>query len=150
MGGGAVGMPIGNLTSQIFSNIYLNELDRFVKHQLKIKGYLRYGDDFLLFEKDKFRLEQMRLEVMSFVAEELKVQINPKNDIIVKAGNGLKYLGVDLWPTGRRLKKRNRIRVEERLNSRNLSSYSGFIRQHEGQKIRKWLDWHILSKLNIE
>jgi len=53
-------MPIGNLTSQIFANIYLNELDRFVKHELKVKHYLRYGDDFILIHADLKKLKDLR------------------------------------------------------------------------------------------
>lgn len=140
-------MPIGNLTSQIFSNIYLNELDRFVKHELKVKGYLRYGDDFLLFEKDKAQLELMRDLTLNFLAENLQLSINANNDVIVKARQGLKYLGVELWTNGRYLKKRNRIRVENRLSLKNLSSYSGLIRQNEGSKMRKWLDWKVMLLL---
>lgn len=104
-GGGVKGMPIGNLTSQIFCNIYLNELDRFVKHKLKVKGYLRYGDDFLLFEPNKTNLKKLREETENFLTNVIKLTINPKNDLIVKAKNGLKFLGVEIWPTGRRLKK---------------------------------------------
>ncbi|MBU0981820.1 RNA-directed DNA polymerase [Patescibacteria group bacterium] len=139
-------MPIGNLTSQIFSNIYLNELDCFVKHKLKVKGYLRYGDDFLLFESSKIKLEKMRKETIDFLSNELKLSINPKNDQIVKVRHGLKFLGIEIWPSGRRLIMRNRKRIEERLNLRNISSYYGLIKQHEVHQMKKWFDWEILNR----
>ena len=140
-------MPIGNLTSQIFSNIYLNELDRLVKHILKPKAYLRYGDDFILVDVDRNKLKDMRNETTNFLADKLKLSINPKNEFIGKAKHGLKFLGIEIWPSGRRLKKRNRKRIDERLNSRNISSYHGLITQHEGQKMKKQLDWEILDRL---
>jgi len=73
--GRKIGMPIGNLTSQIFANIYLNELDRFIKHNLKQKAYLRYGDDFILVENDSKKLKILRAETMDFLKNELKLAV---------------------------------------------------------------------------
>lgn len=140
-------MPIGNLTSQIFSNIYLNELDRFVKHTLKSKAYLRYGDDFILFEMDRKKLEDMRTQTLEFLISQLKLQINPKNDVLVKAKHGLKFLGVNLWPSGRRLTKRNKLRIAQKLNLKNAPSYHGIISKHEGPKTQKGLNWRISELL---
>ena len=141
--GKGIGMPIGNLTSQIFSNIYLNELDRFVKHTLQPKAYLRYGDDFLLFESDLKKLEDMQKAVTDFLSDELKLTLHAKNNVIVKARHGLKFLGVELWPSGRRLSKRNQSRIDARLNLRNTPSYHGVIAKHGGPKLQKWLDWRV-------
>lgn len=138
-----VGMPIGNLTSQIFSNIYLNELDHFVSHELRPNAYLRYGDDFLLFEMDLKKLETMRNKVDAFLSNELKLSLNPKHNIIVKARHGLKFLGVELWPSGRRLSKRNKARINLRLSLENVASYNGVISKHGGPKLEKWLDWKL-------
>jgi RNA-directed DNA polymerase len=88
------GMPIGNLTSQIFANIYLNELDRFVKHELKVKYYLRYGDDFILIHQDLEKLNALRKRTIGFLENNLKLKLNPKNDKIIKSTYGLKFLGV--------------------------------------------------------
>ncbi len=143
------GMPIGNLTSQIFSNIYLNELDRLVKHSLKPKAYLRYGDDFVLFEQDRNKLENMRTSVVNFLNESLKASVNPKNDILIKARHGLKFLGLNFWFSGRRLNKRNKKRIVECLNSRNVASYHGMVAQHEVKKIKKWFDWLIYQKVSL-
>lgn len=82
MGGG--GIPIGNLTSQIFANIYLNEFDRFVKHELKVKDYLRYGDDFIMLESNKEKLEELRSRSIDFLNRALKLTMNRKNDRIIK------------------------------------------------------------------
>lgn len=141
------GMPIGNLTSQIFANIYLNELDRFVQHQLKPRAYLRYGDDFILVETDLEKLKYFRTQAISFLQNKLKLQVNPKSDKIMKSLHGLKYLGVKLWPTGRTLNKRNRSRTIERLNPKNISSYSGLLMKHGNSRQVKHFNWVVYEKL---
>jgi hypothetical protein len=138
-------MPIGNLTSQIFANIYLNELDRFVKHELKVKYYLRYGDDFILIHPNLEKLEEFRARIVRFLEVELKLNLNPKNDKILKAGHGLRFLGVILWPNGRSLNRRNLIRVEKRLSHRNAGSYFGLVAKHGFRKFKNKLVWLIYN-----
>lgn len=145
--GGKIGMPIGNLTSQIFSNIYLNELDRFVKHRLKAKKYLRYGDDFIIVEHDVEKLKSFRIQTTNFLNRELKLQVNPKSDKIMKAKHGLKFLGIRFWPSGRTLIKRNRQRIQQRLNLRNISSYSGLVKKHGNAKQVKRFNWLVFENL---
>ncbi len=140
-------MPIGNLTSQIFANIYLNELDRFVKHKLKVKKYLRYGDDFILVEPDLQKLKETRLRTIDFLGQMLKLQLNPKNDRIIKAGHGLRFLGVVIYPKGRKLKKRNQNRIARRLNLKNAGSYYGLVTQHGNFKNKKEFQWAIHERL---
>ncbi|MFH0838487.1 MAG: RNA-directed DNA polymerase, partial [Patescibacteria group bacterium] len=106
------GIPLGNLTSQIFANIYLNELDRFVKHELNVKYYLRYGDDFILVHQNLEKLKGLRLSIMRFLKDELRRKLHPKNDKILKAQHGLKFLGVVIWPSSRKLNRR----MEDRKN----------------------------------
>jgi len=141
-------MPIGNLTSQIFANIYLNELDRFVKHELKVKQYLRYGDDFILVHKDLEELKLFREKTVCFLKETLKLDINPKNDKIFKAGHGLKFLGVRIRPDGRILNRRNCKRVKKRLNRRNAGSYYGLIKKHAPSEFNHEFDWWILNAIS--
>lgn len=140
------GMPIGNLTSQIFANIYLNEFDRFIKYKLKIKGYVRYGDDFVVFERDLRKLKLIRSKCVKFLKNELKLQINLKSDKILKANHGLKFLGVKIWPNGRTLNKRNLKRIKKRLNLINASSYYGLIMKHGNLRLRKYFDWLVNNK----
>ena len=78
------GLPIGNLTSQIFSNIYLNEFDRLVVHELKPKNYLRYGDDFILFCRNKKEAGNFRDQATRFLKDKLFLPVNTKNDIIIR------------------------------------------------------------------
>ena len=141
-------MPIGNLTSQIFANIYLNELDRFVKHELKVKYYLRYGDDFILIHKDLEKLNKLRTSVIHFLEDELRLKLNPKNDKILKPTHGLKFLGVVIWPDGRKLNKRSRNRTSKKLNYSNNSSYYGLIKKHEKQKRTNEFIWRVYNLLN--
>ncbi|MCK9186314.1 RNA-directed DNA polymerase [Candidatus Gracilibacteria bacterium] len=147
--GQKIGMPIGNLTSQIFANIYLNELDRFVKHELRAKAYVRYGDDFILVENDAEKLKIFRTKTIDFLKNNLKLKINPKSDKIIKPAHGLKFLGVKIWPSGRTLNKRSLSRATQRLNHSNISSYSGLIKRHCNKKYQKYFDWVVLEKLNF-
>lgn len=142
------GMPIGNLTSQIFANIYLNELDRFVKHTVKPQAYVRYGDDFILIVKDKEDLQKKREEVIAFINDQLSLEINKKHDIILPVKRGLHYLGVEIFPHGRRLKKRNWKRAQERLTLLNFASYRGLVQKHDCDKKKLYFDWKILEHLN--
>jgi retron-type reverse transcriptase len=142
------GLPLGNLTSQLLINIYLNELDRFVVHKLKPKKYLRYGDDFILFTKDQKEAENFRIKTISFLEKELFLSINTKNTIIVKAYYGIYFLGVDIFPSGRRLRKRVWQKIISNLNFRNFSSYRGLGRKHSNRKKVKEINWRILNILN--
>jgi len=142
----ARGIPIGNLTSQIFANIYLNEFDRFVKHFLKPKFYLRYGDDFIIIAEQKTALEYFRSRAIQFLKNNLGLAINPKNDIILSVRRGIYFLGTRIYPAGRRLKSKSWHRAVNRLNSRNVASYHGLISQHYSKKI-KYFDW-LISNLH--
>ena len=141
------GIPIGNLTSQIFSNIYLNELDRFVKHDLGVKCYLRYGDDFILIEKDLKKLKFFRKKTESCLKENLKLQVNKKSDEIIKSVHALKFLGMKIWPFGRTLNKRTHSRIKKRLNLTNISSYYGLTMKHGSVKQRESFNWIVCAKL---
>lgn len=141
------GMPIGNLTSQIFSNIYLNELDRYVKHSLKCKAYLRYGDDFVIFESDNEKLLSIKEKVTGFISNELKLTMHPKNNFIIKTKQGLKFLGVILYPHGRKLNKRNSGRIINKLKLKNIASYSGILQKHSKSKAIKEFQWYLVDIL---
>ncbi|MEI8350073.1 MAG: reverse transcriptase/maturase family protein [Candidatus Omnitrophota bacterium] len=87
------GLPIGNLTSQFFANIYLNTLDQFVKHNLKAKYYLRYVDDFVLLSRDKDELLRWKEEIKNFLANTLSLQLHPKRQKLQPVSNGIDFLG---------------------------------------------------------
>ena len=143
------GIPIGNLTSQIFSNIYLNEFDRYIKHTMKCNAYVRYGDDFVIFNKNKEKLAHVREKGTHFLMNKLKLTMHPKNDFIIRTKQGLKFLGVQLFSKGRRLSKRNSSRITRKLNLKNIDSYSGIIRKHSNEKAIKKFQWSVLNELLI-
>ena len=87
------GLPIGNLTSQFFANVYLNELDQFVKHNLKAKYYLRYVDDFVLLSRNKEELLRWKDEIKNFLTTRLNLQIHPKRQKLQPVSNGIDFLG---------------------------------------------------------
>lgn len=93
----ATGIPIGNLTSQLFANIYLNELDKFVKHQIRAKYYIRYMDDFLILGYDKKELHKLKERVKKFLQSELKLNLHPKKANIFPAGKGIDFLGYQIF-----------------------------------------------------
>ena len=87
------GLPIGSLTSQFFANIYLSELDQFIKHKLKIKYYIRYVDDFVIFGKDTKTLINYKKEIEIFLEQKLKLSLHPKKTIIQHKSKGINFLG---------------------------------------------------------
>jgi len=139
------GIPIGNLTSQIFANIYLNELDRFIKHSIKPRAYIRYGDDFIIISEKVEKLKEIREATVSFLEENLLLKINSESDIIVKAKWGLKFLGVKIYPKGRRLNDRNLQRIHDRISLKNISSYAGLLKKHSNARKIKYFNWLLLE-----
>ena len=86
-------MPIGNLTSQLFANIYLNELDHFVKDRLGVKCYVRYMDDFVILDTDKNRLFELRKLIKSFLNDKLNLKLHPKKSEYFPIEKGIDFLG---------------------------------------------------------
>ena len=100
------GMPLGNLTSQFFANVYLNELDYFVKHKLKAKYYLRYVDDFVILNKDKEILEEYKDKINKYLTN-LKLELHPDKSNIIPLRNGITFLGYRIFYHYKLLKKSN-------------------------------------------
>lgn len=101
------GLPIGNLTSQFFANVYLSELDQFVKHNLKIKYYLRYVDDFLLLSCDREQLEEWRVAIIAFLKERLQLELNLQKQILQATDGGIDWLGYIVKPDYILVRRRN-------------------------------------------
>jgi hypothetical protein len=108
------GIPIGNLTSQIFANIYLNELDYFIKHNLKCPYYLRYMDDFIILDKNKKELHQKKEFIEEFLGSKLELRLNKKSQIF-PVSCGIDFLGCRIWKTHRLLRKSNIKRMKRKL-----------------------------------
>ena len=92
------GLPIGNLTSQFFANVYLNELDQFVKRDLKVKHYIRYVDDFILLSESEEQLAWWKGKIAEFVHEKLNLEIHPVKQRIAPISNGMDFLGYIVRP----------------------------------------------------
>jgi hypothetical protein len=99
------GMVLGNLLSQNFQNIYLNELDQYIKHELKAKYYIRYVDDFVLLHNNKLVLEDYKLKIQIFLKEKLKLSLHPTKTKIISYRKGVNFLGVRIFPYHKLLRK---------------------------------------------
>lgn len=110
------GLPIGNLTSQFWANVYMNELDQFVKRDLKCKAYIRYVDDFLLFGNDKQLLHNMRRAMIQKMAE-LRLTLHEGSAQVFPTETGIPFLGFRIFPTHRRLKARRSLHFRRTLRS---------------------------------
>lgn len=115
-----VGIPLGNLTSQVFANIYLNELDRFVKHNLKAKYYIRYMDDFAIIHPCKTQLKFWLFEIEHFLNESLKLKTNNKTQIFPIAktkGRALDFMGCRIYSTHKLLRKTSVKRIKHTVKT---------------------------------
>ena len=108
------GLPIDNLTSQFWANVYLNPLDHFVKRSLKCPGYVRYVDDFLLFSNDKASLHRWRLEVIVFL-QTLRLRLHENQAAVFPVSTGIPFLGWRVYAHHRRLKRYNALMFQRRL-----------------------------------
>ncbi|MFQ5621169.1 MAG: RNA-directed DNA polymerase, partial [Candidatus Nanoarchaeia archaeon] len=116
-----VGMPLGNWTSQFFANVYLNELDQFVKHRLRAKCYIRYVDDFVILHHSRKSLQYYERKIKGFLPR-LKLSLHPNKCKILRLDKGVGFLGFRIFPYHRIPRKRNIRKAEKRLSSL-LSAY---------------------------
>ncbi len=118
------GLPIGNLTSQFWANVYLNELDQFVKRVLKVHAYLRYVDDFVLFSNDKDRLHAWQSAIIAFLAS-LRLTIHENRAHVQSCKYGIPFLGFIVFPDHRRLKPAKGHAFQRRLRRLAAACRSG-------------------------
>ncbi|MBI2448135.1 group II intron reverse transcriptase domain-containing protein [Candidatus Microgenomates bacterium] len=148
-----MGLPLGNLTSQLFVNVYMNEFDQFVKHKIKARYYVRYADDFLVANFTNFN-ELSR--IAEFLKEKLKLELHPRKTFVATLSSGLDFLGWVHFPDHRVLrtatKRRMMKRVAECPSPETLASYSGLLGHGNAKKLEKLIsigiafqnatDWH--------
>ncbi len=133
------GIPVGNLTSQLFANVYLNELDKFVKETLKIKYYMRYMDDFLIFSSNKEELREILALTTGFLQTNLKLTLNPKTGIF-KAKNGVDFVGYRHWYTHKKMRKANLKRIRNKIKKYNKMYSNGEIDfEKVNRSVQSWL-----------
>ena len=147
------GMPLGNVTSQLFSNIYLNPLDQFIKRKLRIKYYLRYADDFAILSTDRAVLEKLLPVLEIFLKTQLDLQLHPTKISIRKWNQGIDFLGYISFPFYKIVRTKTRRRMLRKIKEKydqlegkeisplafnqSLQSYLGILKHCRGHKIYK-------------
>lgn len=131
---GSIRVPVGNLTSQLFANIYLDALDQFIKHELGVEAYIRYMDDFVILSPDKEQLRNWLARIEQFLREELKLEFNPKTTMLA-AKNGIDFVGYKHRATHRKVRKDSIKRIKRTIKK----CESGKITKEQLQKsIQSW------------
>ena len=149
------GLPIGNLTSQLFANVYLNQLDHFVKEELKQRWYSRYMDDFLIINPSKNELHKLKNKIAVFLEKNLKLKLHPKKTVIYPVKNGVPFVGYRIFHDHvlirgnslirmqRRLKKRYQQLAREEINQtefqQSVSSFQGHLKHADTYWLQKCL-----------
>jgi retron-type reverse transcriptase len=156
------GLPIGNLTSQFFANVYLNELDQFVKHTLRAKYYYRYVDDFIILHESSDYLNDCFTQIERFLLESLKIELHPFKKRLGLLDQGIDFVGYFHKPYRRYPRKRTANRLKSVVNRwkmnpqgyspaalkqlrDSVNSYYGLIRQTSSYRMRKHLGDEIRS-----
>jgi len=148
-----VGLPLGNVTSQLFANVYLNELDQFVKHILKAKYYLRYCDDFIILDTDTRKLQSYKERTGELLIAKLHLSLHPNKVFIRKCSQGIDFLGYVVLPNRNILRTKTRNRILKKIDiARHMlvqnqigkeqfesiaQSYSGVLSHCAGHKIQQ-------------
>jgi len=135
------GLPLGNLTSQLLVNIYMNEFDQHMKHTLKVKYYIRYADDFVIFSEDKGYLEALIEKISQFLGNHLKLSLHPDKVSIKTLASGVDFLGWVHFPDHRVLRTVTKRRMLKNLSknprAESLSSYLGMLKHGNTNKIKR-------------
>ncbi len=146
------GMPLGNLTSQFFANVYLNDLDYLIKHKLKIKYYIRYVDDFVILHPSKQKLKLYKIAINYFIKQKLKLELHPDKSKIFLLSKGVSLLGYRIFYYPKLLRKSNirdfkkkvKIYKEEKIEKeefiRKISGWIGYATWANTYKLRKNLN----------
>ncbi len=153
------GLPLGNLTSQLFANVYLNELDQFIKHELHIRHYIRYCDDFIIVSQDEKLLDSLIEKVDGFLQQQLKIKLHPRKILIRKFSWGIDFLGYVILPhyilprtkTKKRLFQKLDKKMEELTRdyisydsfNQSLQSYFGYLKHANSFKLKQRLKNHL-------
>lgn len=137
------GLPLGNLTSQLLVNIYLNEFDQFVKHLLKVGTYVRYADDFVLLSHDRQRLVELIPPIAHFLDQRLRLALHPRKVRIRTLASGVDFLGWVHFPTHRILrtttKRRMLTRVRDHGTQETTQSFLGLLQHGSTFALRREL-----------
>ena len=125
--GAGKGLPIGNLTSQFFANLYLDKFDHFVKNELGIKYYIRYMDDMVVFSQSKDRLKRLLKNTKGYLGDCLRLTLDGKATVLNSRLHGLPFLGFRVFPNLIRIKRENLKRLKRRMRKRVVEVQTGLI-----------------------
>lgn len=135
------GLPLGNLTSQLLVNIYMNEFDQFVKHTLKAKYYIRYADDFVILHENKEYLNNLLPKISVFLEARLKLFLHPDKVFIKTIASGVDFLGWVHFPHHRVLRTSTKKRMLRKLildpSDATLASYVGLLSHGNAYKLKR-------------
>ncbi|OHA09093.1 MAG: hypothetical protein A3B37_00935 [Candidatus Sungbacteria bacterium RIFCSPLOWO2_01_FULL_59_16] len=134
------GLPLGNITSQLLVNVYMNEFDQFVKRQLKAKHYIRYADDFVIFLEEQRWLEGQIPRISKFLRERLRLELHPGKVFIKTLASGVDFLGWVHFPDHRVLRTTTKRRMIKRLEGNKspetLNAYLGLLKHGNAYNLR--------------
>jgi retron-type reverse transcriptase len=128
------GLPIGNLSSQFFANLYLNELDQFAKHTLKIKNYFRYADDMIIIHQNSNKLKTFSKQIDAFLQNNLKLHLHPDKEILKPVSHGINFLGYIIKPNNILIRNRTVKKLKNKLFVFNKQ----ILNQYPSQAIYLW------------
>jgi retron-type reverse transcriptase len=133
------GLPLGNLTSQLLVNIYMDWFDQWMKHRLKAKYYIRYADDFIVMSQDKQELEESLVQIRHFLKDTLALELHPNKVFITTLTSGIDFLGWVNFPTHRVLRTSTKRRMFKNLlnnpNREMVQSYIGMLGHGNARKL---------------
>jgi len=151
-----IGLPLGNVTSQLFANIYLNELDQFIKHSLKVKYYLRYADDFIILNNNQEDLEEILEKLREFLKLKLKLELHPNKISIRKLKQGIDFVGYVILKDAVVLRTKTKKRIYKKLKKAKINfknylldkdkfihiknSYLGIVKHCNGKEIERQIN----------
>ncbi len=149
------GLPLGNLTSQLFVNIYMNEFDQFMKHKLKAKFYMRYADDFVIFSDNKHEVAEMIEPIGDFLKNSLNLKLHPNKVYIKTLDSGVDFLGWVSFPDYKVLRTATKKRMFRNMAMNNMpavvNSYLGLLSHGNTNKLKNkiyteiWRSHHRLN-----
>ncbi len=138
------GLPLGNLTSQLLVNVYMNEFDQYVKHVLKQTYYIRYADDFVVMHHDKGVLLELLPKIGEFLSNNLKLSLHPDKVFIKTFASGVDFLGWVHFSDHRVLrtatKKRMFRNLDREVSKEMIQSYKGLLKHGNAYKVQRKID----------
>lgn len=135
-----IGLPLGNVTSQLLVNVYMNEFDQFVKHRLKLKHYMRYADDFVIFSRARKYLRDIAFPISVFLKTRLQLALHPDKVFIKTLASGVDFLGWVHFPDHHVLRTTTKRRMFRKLGLQpkeaSLASYTGLLKHGNAHKLK--------------